>query len=484
MKTSKTSVLLALAAACAVLHAQPGRAAVNWDHQLPATAGTWSEFAKEGLATDSAGNTYAIGYNNDGSPGGAGAVILKRNLGGVLVASAAFHPVAGDSYWYTGVAVDPAASTLVVTGTHRRAATGISEWFVQRLDAVTLAPLGSWTAARYFPPAFLGRGSDAHSYGGRIVFTSNGIYVSGNTEKAIVLLKLANANGLPSPSWPAAGLQPPGVRYTVGTLVPQHPAPGNTDGIYGKISQTFVEVQGTNVVLSGSLDFGLGAGQDAQTNAYVQAGGLVAWSNTFTNGTKHELVKGVSATPAAVYVVGDSNDGVADTVFIWGRSAAGAALGGLPAFGPATSYSNDIEALHTGGRDHIYVASDEAAGGVVVHLENVAGVVAPSAVWPSVLYGAGAHEQVLDLAVGNAGIFTNRVYGCGIHYDPMLTGQQASLITIMPSGAFVLTPSLFVQSEAAGNAVLFNAATNTVFTSGDGVDFLGGAYAEQASFTP
>lgn len=158
----------------------------------------------------------------------------------------------------------------------------------------------------------------------------------------------------------------------------------------------------------------------------------------------------------------------------WGRTLGGAGIGGLPTFGPVTSYSNDIEALFTGGRDHIYVASDEAAGGVVVHFETAGGMVLPSAAWASVLYGAGGHDQVLDLAVGNA----------DIQYDPVASGQQAVLITIQPSGASTFTKSLFRQSEAAGNAILFNAARSHVFTSGDGVDFLGNTYGEQASFTP
>ncbi len=480
----KTTLLFALTALCSSLAITPARSAVNWDFQIPATPGTWCEFAKEGLATDSAGNTYAIGYNNLGAAGGAEAIIFKRNLAGALVATGMFHPIAGDSYWYTGVSVDAAAATLVVTGTHLNASTGRSEWFAQRLNAVTLAPITGWTAARYFPPTVLGRAADQNSYGGRVAVTSNGIYISGNTDAAVVMIKVETASGLRSPTWPIAGPQPAGVRYTPGVLVPQHPAPGNTDGIYGKISQTFVEIQGSNVILCGSIDFGTGSGQDAQTNSYSQATGVVNWANTFTNGVKHELVKGATVGTNGIYIVGDSNDGVADTVFVWGRTVGGAAIGGLPTFGPATSYSNDIEALFTGGRDHIYVASDEAAGGVVVHFENAGGLVLPSAAWASVLYGAGGHEQVLDLAVGNAGSFTNRVYGTGIHYDPMSTGQQASLITIMPSGAFTLTPSLFVQSEAAGNAVLFNAARSTVFTSGDGVDFLGGAYGEQGRFTP
>jgi hypothetical protein len=482
MKT--TSILIALAAACTALSTTPSRAAVNWDFQLPAAAGTWSEFAKEGLASDSAGNTYAIGYNNHLSPNGADAVILKRNLAGALVAAGVFHPVPGDSYWYTGVAVDASAGTLVVTGTHLNASTGRSECFAQRLNAATLAPVPGWTAARYFPPAALGRAGDANSYGGRIAITGAGIFISANTDASIAMIKVAATTGIPSPSWPAAGPQPAGVRHTPGVLVPQHPAPGNTDGIYGKISQTFVEIQGTNVILAGSIDFGAGNGQDAQTNSYTQAAGVVNWTNTFTNGTKHELVKGTTATATGVYLVGDSNDGLADTIFLWGRTLGGGAMGGLPVFGPATSYSNDIEALATGGRDHIYIASDQASGGVVLHFENVGGTVAASPTWPGVLYGTGAHEQVLDLAIGNAGAFINRVYGIGIHYDPTAAGQQAALITIQPSGATTLTPSLFLQDEAAGNAVLFNAARSTVFTSGDGVDFLGNAFAEQARFTP
>lgn len=120
----KTSRLLALTGLCSILAITPARSAVNWHFQIPATPGARYEFAKEGLATDSAGNTYAIGYNNLGAAEGAEAIIFKRNLAGALVATGIFHPLTGDSYWYTSVSVDVAAATLVVTGTHLNAASG------------------------------------------------------------------------------------------------------------------------------------------------------------------------------------------------------------------------------------------------------------------------------------------------------------------------------------------------------------------------
>lgn len=80
----------------------------------------------------------------------------------------------------------------------------------------------------------------------------------------------------------------------------------NTDGIYGKISQTFVEIQGSNVILSGSIDFGTGSGQDAKTNSYSKAKGVVNWANTFSNGVKHELLKGSTVGKNGIYIVGDS----------------------------------------------------------------------------------------------------------------------------------------------------------------------------------
>ena len=101
-----------------------------------------------------------------------------------------------------------------------------SEWFAQSLNAVTLAPIAGWTAARYFLLAVLGRASDQNSFGGRVVVTSNVIYFSGDTNTVLLTIKVETASGLCSLTWPIAGLQPAGVRYTPGVLVPQHLAQG------------------------------------------------------------------------------------------------------------------------------------------------------------------------------------------------------------------------------------------------------------------
>ena len=60
------------------------------------------------------------------------------------------------------------------------------------------------------------------------------------------------------------------------------------------------------MILSGSIDFGTGSGQDAKTNSYSKAKGVVNWANTFSNGVKHELLKGSTVGKNGIYIVGDS----------------------------------------------------------------------------------------------------------------------------------------------------------------------------------
>lgn len=462
-------------AAALTLSATSARAVV-WDIFTPSAAGVWSEMAKEGLVSDNAGNTWAIGYQNANTANGSDALIVRRNNAGVITRMRAYHPVIGDSYWFNGISYNQAAAALVVSGTHYIPATNTFEWFVDRLDPITLASAPGWAGGRIISPLSLTLG-DPNSFGGRIVFTAGGVYAAGSTDRSLVLVKLQLANGLfDAATWLAAGAQPPGVRFTTGTVVPAHGAPGNSGGIYSKLPQSFVEIQGANVLLCGSVDYGAGARTDAVLRSHVQANGNLNWGVSYNNANQDEQVKAVASTAAATYIVGQSVGG-AGVSFIRTYTNAGVAAG-APLL-TAGGIHNDVEALLFGGVDHVYVAGRIPANGIVLHFTNAGAGPVAAAGWANRAYGAAfASDQSVDLAVSTA----NTVYVTGSFVDTMSGMQTAAEMSVTAAGV-VAGPNLaLLRPFATGTAAAYNSVAAMPFTTANLIDPVGNALIETARF--
>lgn len=479
MKTSSSILprFCTVLAAALTLSATAARAVV-WDVFTPSAAGIWSEMAKEGLVSDNAGNSWSIGYQNANTLNGSDALIVRRNNAGAITASRAYHPIAGDSYWYNGIAFDQATATLVVSGTHYIAATKTFEWFVDRLDPAALTSLAAWGGGRVITPASIGRGGvDPNTFGGRLVYTAAGVYAAGSSDRALTLVKLQLANGLfDAATWLASGPQPAGVRFTVGTVVPAHGAPGNSGGIYSKLPQSFVEIQGANVLVCGSVDYGAGARTDAVLRSHVQANGNLNWGVSYNNANQDEQVKAVASTAAATYIVGQSVGG-AGVSFIRTYTNAGVAAGA--AILTPGGIHNDVEALLFGGVDHVYVAGRSAANGIVLHFTNAGAGPVAAAVWANRAYGAAfASDQAVDLAVSAA----NTIYVTGSFVDTTSGMQTAAEMSVTAAGV-VGGPNLaLLRPFATGTAAAYNNVAAMPFTTANLIDPVGNALTEIARF--
>jgi len=491
MKTlTKLVCNLTKLAAITLISASSAGAAVLWDVQTPSAPGVWAELVKEGLVSDAAGNTFSAGYRNGNTAAGADAVIYKRNAAGVLLATWAYHPVAGDSYWCTGIGYDSTANILVVSGTRFIAATKTYEWWANRIDPVTLTTAGlpvllRWNGGvgwAYTPASLITAGApDAFTTGGRIVISGGYAYASGCTNRSLVIQKLALNTGVPA-GWAAAAPQAAGVRFIGASGCAMHRMPGSTGGFYSNMPQSFVEVQGANVLVAGSLDFGAGGRMDAVVQSYTQAAGVVNWGRAFNNVGQDDLLKAIAVGTNGVYLTGDTLGG-ASSGFLQGYTLAGGAIVGVPNFGPLTSNANDVETLNVAGVDHIYIAGHQPAGGVIAHQEyNGVGVVVSGA-WASVAYGVLPSDQPNDLAIGNAGGFVNYVYGTGSLYDGGVLMQRATEISVTPAGLTAFNLGI-AQPIASGTAALFNSAALTIFTHGNAISGAGNALIEHARFTP
>lgn len=473
MKTSITRFTSILAAVL-VTAASSTRAAVRWDHQLIAAAGSQGEFAKEGLVTTPAGISYAVGYQNDPATAGTEAFITRRALGGAPVVSASFQPVAGDNYWYTGAAVNGAL--LVVTGTHYNAATGAYEWFVRSLNAATLANV--WTVT--LTPASLGRAADVNSFSGRIVITPTGVFVSGNTDNSLAAVNLLPATGaFNAVPWPIAGTFPAGVRTIAGKSVP-HPMPGNVGGIFRNIHQSFIEVQGANVTLAGTLDFGAGTRADAVLTSIVQATGAFNWSLAYDNAAQNEMLKATAVGNGGIYLTGDTVNGTGASFLVSYDFAGGP---GAAVLGPVGSFANDVESYFTGGMEHIYQAGYDSITGRVWHFEGL--VLAASGAWASAGFGTMTTDVATDLTVGTGGGFVNHVYATGSMFNSTAPGQGSPVQRISPMGAVVVDFGIFnTLAVNNGCGVLYNSMLNTVFRTANGITTAGRYDVQHGRFNP
>jgi hypothetical protein len=473
MKTSIQRIASILSAVL-MTAATTTHAAVLWDHQLIAAAGSQGEFAREGIATNAAGVSYVVGYQNDPATAGTEAFITRRVLAGAPVVSASFQPVAADSYWYTGVAVNGAL--LVVTGTHYNAATGASEWFVRSLNAATLANV--WTVT--LTPAALGRAADANSFSGRIVITPAGVFVSGNTDNSLAAVNLMPGTGaFNAVRWPIVGTFPAGVRSIAGKSVP-HPMPGHVGGIFRNMHQSFIEVQGANVTLAGTLDFAAGTRADAVLTSIVQGTGVFNWSLAYDNAAQNEMLKATAVGNAGLYLTGETRNSTGSS-FLVSYDFAGAP--GAAVLGPVGSYANDVEAFFTGGVEHVYQAGFDSITGRVWHMEGLG--LAASRAWSSAAFGSFPTDVATDLTVGTGGGFVNYVYATGSMFNAAAPGQGSPVERISPSGGVVVDYGLFnTMPVNNGCGVLYNTALNTVFRAANGITSTGRFGVQHGRFAP
>jgi hypothetical protein len=472
----KTSIqrFASILSAVLLTAASTSHAAVLWDHQLIAAAGSQGEFAREGIATNAAGVTYVVGYQNDPATAGTEAFITRRAPAGAPVVSASFQPVAADSYWYTGVAVNGAL--LVVTGTHYNAATGAYEWFARSLDAATLANV--WTVT--LTPASLGRTADTNSFSGRVAITATGVFVSGNTDNSLAAVNLMALTGaFNAVPWPVAGAFPAGVRTITGKAV-SHPMPGNVGGIFRNIQQSFIEVQGGNVTLAGTLDFGLGTRADAVLASIVQLGGTFNWSLAYDNATQNEMLKATAVGSGGVYLTGETRNGTGASFLVSYDFAGGP---GAAVIGPVGSYANDVEAYFTGGIEHIYQAGFDSVSGRVWHFEGLG--LAVSGAWGSSAFGTILNDVATDLAVGTSGGFVNFVYATGSMFNTAVPGQGSPVQRISPTGVVVLNYGLFnAMAVNNGCGIIYNNVINTVFRCANGITSTGRFGVQHGRFAP
>jgi len=461
------------------------QAAPIWDFQTVSVSPATSELAKEGLAVTNAGITYSVGYVNGGTFTGAQAYIERRTAAGVPT-SATFRPVPGDSYYYTGVYTDGAGASLFVTGTHYSPTTGAHEMFVRRLNPATLAAYtaGGWglTGTKYFTPgALLGRASTAtHSFGGRVLANSSGLFVSASTEYSLHMIKLIPSSGALGAGWPIAAGQPvSGVRSLVGTSTAAVPMPGSVPGgLFNSTRLSFIEVKGLDIVLAGSLDLGAGARFDGVMGVCNMAAAGAPTVYVFDNAGQDEFVHALAATTRGLYLAGHTAGG-ATTSFVHVITLVGTAPP-YTARGPLNATAFDVEVRNTATFDDIFLGvTDPATGGIVYRYTNDGTATVASFPWASRTYGVPG-DAIFDVSYGTVAPNVGSCYATGSLWDATALGRRMAPMRVTPAGVATVDTTLFARPTSGGVAILFSPVFSAVFSTGNALDTTGAFITENA----
>jgi hypothetical protein len=462
------------------------QAAPVWDFQTLSISPATSELAKEGLAVTDVGITYSVGYVNGGTSTGAQAYVERRTAAGVCT-SATFRPVAGDSYYYTGVYTDGAGASLFVTGTHYSATTGAHEMFVRRLIPATLVAYtaGGWglTGTKYFTPgALLGLASTAkHSFGGRVLANSIGLFVSASTEHSLHMVKLIPSSGALGAGWPITRGQPvSGVRSLVGRSTAAVPMPGSVPGgLFNSTRPSFIEVKGQDIVLAGSLDLGAGARFDGVLGVCNMAAAGLPTVYIFDNAGQDELVHALAATTRGLYLAGHTA-GSSPTSFVHVITLGGTAPPPYTATGPVNSTAFDVEVRNTATVDDIFVGvTDPATGGIVYRYTNNGTATVASFPWASRTYGVPG-DAIYDVSYGTVAPNVGSCYATGSLWDATALGRRMAPMRVTPAGVATVDTTLFARPISGGVAILFSPVFSAVFSTGNALDTTGAFITENA----
>jgi hypothetical protein len=478
-----SSTLTALAT-LALPSAQESRMPTSmlWGHS-PTVECLWhAEFAKEGLAVDTSGRSFSVGYGQPGSNSVPKVAVLQvRDANGAKL-SQSFYSNGTFQAIYAGLWVPTGGNAVFAVGTQftgnsaNPAQMIVSRWAPGSGTPWT-TPVLSQTAA--YTPAQLGL-LGTQVYGCRILKEGPDVLVSGCTESEMFVARIDRATLQLVLSWGIGGARSV---WSMGpNSCPPHDMPGGfVDFAFHR--QSFIELTGTAVYLGGTLTNdlpGVPIDHDFVVAGFDLATGVLApFGVQYSRALGHEYMKALAVTPGGVYAVGTHDPTGSRRMMLVPWRTDGSMRAPFWVFEPTPSRGNDVEIVTTVQGTQILIGGQDAGGGATWRFRHGLPGNAP-VTKPPLWNGAGTgsnpkpytagfsvNDEVFDLGLGT-GTHTGYVFSAGaLQFGPGSYGQN--LLGIAPNGITSLSNNAIPTVPGDDRAVAVTYHTfggGTVMTHG------------------